>query len=342
MEALPIFLSVVQPNHKIIFANKVFRNLFGNPENKRCHEHLFGLDTPCEGCKTGLVLRDMQTYEWEWLGPNGRTYYVFDIPYVDMDGSTLVFEFGMDITERSQAEAKIQNLNRELEERVAMRTAQLAESEATLREILYEKEALLKEAHHRIKNNLQIVYSILNLQLPYIEDEKAQEIFKESKNRVFSMAMVHEKLYLSESLAKISLPDYISSLLENLFNSYGVSNWEIALKLDIEDLDFGIDTGFPCALIINELVSNSLKHGFSRHCALPREKIIEVSLLQKEDKFELMVRDNGVGLPENYDMESSQSLGLKLVRVLVKQLNGIISINREPAEIRISFEPISK
>jgi len=157
----------------------------------------------------------MQTYEWEWLGPNGRTYYVFDFPFIDMDDSTLIFEFGIDITERSQAETKIQNLNRELEERVVVRTAQLAKSEANLPEILQEKEALLKEAHHRIKNNLQIVYSILNLQLPYIEDEKAQEIFKESQNRVFSMALIHEKLHFSESLAKISLPDYISDLLAN-------------------------------------------------------------------------------------------------------------------------------
>ena len=127
---------------------------------------------------------------------------------------------------------------------------------------LREKEVLLKEIHHRVKNNLQIIQSVLSLQLPFIKDEQAVELFQESQNRIHSMALIHEKLYQSESLARIDMAEYIKSITANLLLSYGASERAVRPRIQVEDVDLEIDTVIPCALMINELVSNSLKHAF--------------------------------------------------------------------------------
>ncbi|MCE5336233.1 MAG: AAA family ATPase [Desulfobacteraceae bacterium] len=197
-------------------------------------------------------------------------------------------------------------------------------AEDQIKKSLREKEVLLKEIHHRVKNNLQIIHSMLNLQLPFIKDEDATGLFKESQNRIYSMALIHEKLYQSESLALIDIKEYIRSLVENLFLSFGITEQSVAFSIDAESISFGVDTLIPCALIINELVSNSLKHGFPDRLHGERTKCrIRIGLLRKKgNEFELSVSDNGTGLPEGFKLESSRSLGLELVRVLVRQLRG--------------------
>jgi two-component sensor histidine kinase len=218
----------------------------------------------------------------------------------------------------------------------------LSANEERLRQTLHEKENLIKEIHHRVKNNLQIIHSMLNLQMSYVRDEKAIELFKESKNRVYSIALIHEKLYQSESLAKIDLPEYIRSLASNLFLSYGVSERVITLKIDVERVAFDIDTLIPCALIITELISNSLKHAFpdlSRRDALKSEIHVELHH-GSDDKLLLTIGDNGSGMPAGHDIENSKSLGLKLVNVLVKQLRGTIEATKggPGTEFTISFK----
>jgi two-component sensor histidine kinase len=200
-------------------------------------------------------------------------------------------------------------------------------AEEQVKKSLREKEVLLREIHHRVKNNLQIIQSMLNLQLPQIKDENSIALFKESQNRVYSMALIHEKLYQSESLSQIDFPEYIASLTTYLFTSYGAVGRAIRPRIQVKDVSLDVDTTIPCALIINELVSNSLKYAFplSRRAEGPGE--ISVSLTRDTgNSILLTVSDNGVGLPEGFEIEHSDSLGLKLVSVLVKQLGGAIRI----------------
>ncbi|MGI6648940.1 MAG: histidine kinase dimerization/phosphoacceptor domain -containing protein [Bacillota bacterium] len=351
LEMLPAYLILLTPDYHVPFANRLFRERFG-ASSRRCYEHLFGYSQPCPNCETFQVLATMAPHEWEWNGPDGRIYHVFDFPFTDVDGSTLILEMGIDITDHKKAEEEIQKLNRELEQRVNERTAQLAAaneelhtSEAQLQEALFEKEVLLKEIHHRVKNNLQIIHSMLNLQLPYIKDEQAIELFKESQNRVFSMALIHEKMYQSKSLAKIDLAEYIRNLTTNLFLSYGVSERVIKPRIYVENLTFNIDTMIPCALIINELVTNSLKYAFPNTSrGLNNKSEVRIELRHGADnKYILTVSDNGVGLPEGFQIQDCESLGLKLVRVLVKQLKGSINLNSSNGtEFTIKFRELAR
>jgi two-component sensor histidine kinase len=190
---------------------------------------------------------------------------------------------------------------------------------------LREKEILLKEIHHRVKNNLQIISSLLNLQAEYLKDTQTIAIFKDSQNRIQSMAIVHEKLYQSEDLATINLSDYIQDLVSNLSYSYEVNLESIVFKIDVEDVLLDIDTAIPCGLIINELISNSLKYAF------PRGKSGEIWIKLKssaKNQLRLIVSDNGMGLPENFDFNNTESLGLQLVDALTIQLKGTIEIDR--------------
>lgn len=214
------------------------------------------------------------------------------------------------------------------------------EQESRLKESLTEKEVLLKEIHHRVKNNLQIISSLLNLQSGYIKDKHSLGMFKESQNRIKSMALVHEKLYQSKDLANIDFAGYIQSLAVNLFRSYGANQNGIIPKIRVDNVSLGIDTAIPCGLIINELVSNSLKYAFPNG----RKGEIWIELYAEntgnESKYTLIVGDNGTGLPEGMDFRNTESLGLQLVNTLVSQIGGTIELNSDAAgtEFRIKFK----
>ncbi|MCZ3365210.1 MULTISPECIES: PAS domain S-box protein [Methanobacterium] len=199
-------------------------------------------------------------------------------------------------------------------------------AENKIKESLMEKEVLLREIHHRVKNNLQIISSLLNLQTRCVEGEETINVLKESQNRVKTMAMVHEKLYQSEDLKDVNFKEYIENLVSDLFYSYGVKKGTIDLKIDADDIKMDIDTAIPCGLIINELVTNSLKYAFP---GPNKEDIVKVGLKKlQQDKLRLFVSDNGVGLPENLDMENVETLGLKMVKILVNQLKGTLEVDR--------------
>jgi len=189
---------------------------------------------------------------------------------------------------------------------------------------LREKEVLLKEIHHRVKNNLQILSSLLNLQSEHIEDEQALEAFKISQNRINSMALIHEELYQSEDLENIDFAGYIRRLVTDLYGSYGVDSETIKLNLNAENILLGINKAIPCGLIINELVSNSIKHAF------PQGKVGEISISFHSDSDTLTLRfsDNGVGFPKDLDFRATRSLGMQLVTTLIKQLDGSIELDR--------------
>lgn len=204
---------------------------------------------------------------------------------------------------------------------------------------LREKEVLLREIHHRVKNNMQVISSLLKLQSESVRDEKYILFFKESQDRIRSMSLVHEKLYHSENLAEIDFNEYIRDLVISLFHSYGISSAEIALNIDIENISLEIETAIPLGLVINELVSNSLKHAFSGD-QKGEIKIVLCKIFEKE--FELTIADNGKGMPKDLDFRNTESLGLQLVTDLAElQLEGEISLIRtRGTEFRIRFKEI--
>lgn len=199
---------------------------------------------------------------------------------------------------------------------------------------LKEKEVLLKEIHHRVKNNLQIISSLLNLQSRSIKDEEAREKLKESQNRVRSMALIHEKLYQSGNLAGIKLAEYIKSLSKSLFNSYR-TNPNIGLKIDLDDGLMSIDKAIPCGLVVNEILSNSLKHAFPEG----GKGEIRIALSLDNDKCTLTIGNDGIPFPEDVDFRNTQSLGFQLICALVDQLKGAIELQRNGGtEFKITFD----
>lgn len=211
-------------------------------------------------------------------------------------------------------------------------------AEDQLRESLKENEVLLREVHHRVKNNLQVVSSLLNLQSRDSKTKTYEQMFSESRSRIQSMALIHEKLYRASDLAHIDFKEYIRSLLADLFHSFGANSNQVVVKLDIEVVPLTVDIATPCALIANELVSNCLKHAFPDG----RPGTIRFFFASSDDRFDLIVSDNGVGLPENVDLNSPQTLGLRLVNILVKQLGGRMEVRRSKgAEVRIHFKRLT-
>ena len=212
-------------------------------------------------------------------------------------------------------------------------------AENKIKASLNEKEVLLKEIHHRVKNNLQIISSLLDLQANYVDDKEAINVLQESQNRVKSMAMIHEMLYQSPDLASINISNYIQNLVQDLFYSYGAKNNVIPI-IDVEQTFLNIETAIPCGLIMSELVSNSLKYAFPNNETIGE---IFVSVHSYDKEFELIISDNGIGLPEDLDFKDMQtSLGLRLVNMLVKQLEGSIELERtHGTKFKIKFRELN-
>ena len=194
--------------------------------------------------------------------------------------------------------------------------------ESKIKSSLNEKEVLLKEIHHRVKNNMQIISSLISLQSDYADNEDTIKMFEDSKNRIRSMALIHEKLYQSEDISLIDFPDYIESLAGRLLEVYGVAGRGINLRINAEDIFLSIDAAIPCGLIINELVSNSIKHAF------PDGRLgqITINMARKAGEYVLTVADDGIGFPENIDYKNTESLGLQIVQTLTSQLMGEIEL----------------
>ena len=196
-------------------------------------------------------------------------------------------------------------------------------TEKMLEKSLYEKDILLKEIHHRVKNNLMIISSLLNLQSDYIKDEESKNIFKESQNRARSMALIHERLYQSTDLKRIDFGDYIGTLANDLYHTYVMDTRLIKLNIDVDDIRLDINTSIPLGLILNELVTNSLKHAFSQG----ESGEIDINFHIHDKKYFLEVKDNGIGFPNDISYENTESLGLRLVTSLTEQIDGVIEFN---------------
>lgn len=220
---------------------------------------------------------------------------------------------------------KTAELRRELFER-QMAEKELLASQQKLQQSLAEKESLLREIHHRVKNNLQVVSSMLYLQEEYMQDAKGVEILRESQNRVKSMALIHEQLYGTADLAQIDFGRYVKGLTANLFDAYGIDPTHIRLNVRADDIALGVDMAVPCGLIVNELVSNALKHAF-----LPDVGgTIDVVIGSLDDgRMQFVVADDGIGLDASPADAEKKSLGLRLVDTLTAQLDGSLSVQSE-------------
>jgi PAS domain S-box-containing protein len=218
--------------------------------------------------------------------------------------------------EREELLHELRTLNAELERRVEGRTAELL---ATLRE----REVLLQEVHHRVKNNLQVISSLINMQLRTLGDDASRTALLDCRTRVQAIALIHEKLYQSSNYAEVSFSAYARGLAADVFQATGVSPEKVTLRLEVEEVALAVDKAIPCGLILNELMTNALKHAFPDG----RRGTIRVELARAEGGgLRLAVADDGVGLAPGVDVRDSPSLGLQLVTMLAKQVDGELEV----------------
>jgi len=322
LESVTDAIVMIDSQLNIVWANDVAKRIFGQDIfGKKCCSAYHGRYEACEPCIVKQCFDDGNVHEFEtkMIMADDKHHFFWctaSVAVRDEDGRPkMVVEFLRDITDRKEAEKTLQTAY----DQAIIYAEQLKEQVEERTRAEKEKEVLLREIHHRVKNNMQVISSLLKLQSRRVEDKRSLEMLKESQDRIRAMALVHEKLYESKDLTNIDFDEYIKYLVQILFRSYGINREKISLKLNIERVKFNIDKAIPCGLIVNELILNSLKHAF----ADGDEGEIKVSLLFiNENEVELAVSDNGIGVPEGIDFNNSGSLGLKLVNILTDQIDG--------------------
>lgn len=325
LEMLPAYVILLDNDYRVPFANRFFRERFGESNGKRCYEYLFSRTEPCEDCKTYDVLKKGERQHFEWKGPDNKIYDVHDFPFVDSDGKMIILEMGIDITDQKIAQDWLKLSRDRLEEQVEERTREL-------KKLLNEKEALLKEVHHRVKNNLQMISSLIRMQSRRINNDQAKKALEDGQNRIRSMALVHEILCRSESFSSPDLNEYLQRIALDLIASYKKEDKNIKIELSVDKVPLGIDIVIPCGLIVNELVSNSLKYAFNER----NQGNISIILKDKKGKVDLIVKDDGIGLPQGFN--EKDTLGLQLINIFTQQIEGSLQINvRDGTEVRVEF-----
>ena len=308
-EADPNYTILIDTNHFIMDVNAATTYLTGSSKEKLIRKHLKDLDIIPEEDKLTHMNKIRDLLEGNKVKP-------FEARLIDKNGNLRWVNVRLTSIEKENVISFILIIASDITE--------LKQYETEIQDSLHEKEILLQEIHHRVKNNMQIISSLLSIQTRYIDDKESINILKESQNRVKSLAMIHEKLYKSKTFNKIYLIDYVESIVWDLFYSYAIEKGRIKPILDIDDIKLNIETSVPCGLIITELVSNSLKYAFPNKS----EGELEVSLKIKDDHYEMVISDNGVGIPENIDFFNTDSLGLQLVNSLTDQIDGEIEFDR--------------
>ncbi|MBP1768781.1 MAG: hypothetical protein H6P98_2896 [Candidatus Aminicenantes bacterium] len=252
----------------------------------------------------------------------------FEWKHRKFDGTEIDTEVTLDRTDIA-GKALVQAIVRDISER--------KRAETGLRDALREKDVLLREIHHRVKNNMQVISSLLSLQAQQFQDREVREAFKESQGRIRSMALVHEKLYKAHNLSRIDFSDYVATLTASLFRVYQVNPERIKYKMDLDKVLLDVNASIPCGLILNEIILNALKHAFPDG----RAGEIHVELREKEGgTVRLIVRDNGIGFPEGIDIRNTDTLGLQIVALLTDQMDGKIDIRNDGGTVfTLTFQP---
>lgn len=282
-------------------------------------------------------LRGRSIYELEFLSDDVKTEFRSKIEVIERDGTLEPYEMVLTDPYGREYTVRIYNKLIHAEGReclliVLNDISDLKRTQSMLEKSLAEKELLLKEIHHRVKNNLMIISSLLSLQSRQAKDRETMDLFRESENRTRSMVLIHERLYRSEDLKNIDLAEYLGRLASEIFRSYSADS-RIRLKLEIDELKVDVETAVPLGLIVNELLTNAVKHAFP-----DGEGTVTVSLRKRNGTVTLEVSDDGAGFPEDIDWESSPSLGLQLVRSLTEQIDGKVEmISDGGTTFRITF-----
>jgi PAS domain S-box-containing protein len=305
-------LFLVSPEGEIVSTNKAACQLLRYQETELIGRHIEVIFTPNEKIKIKEIVS----------GQLMKAGFITDIEtqfITKRDGIIPISLSASLIQDKKGSKQGIIYVGRDISQRKKV--------ERIMKDSLREKETLIKEIHHRVKNNLQIISSLLDLQLDAFEDPMILAVFKDSKDRIRSMALVHENLYQFGDLARINGTEYIHNLVAYFFNTYGDQAENITPTIHIEtaSLALDMDTAIPFGLILTELLSNALKHAF------PHEETGEIQIIirtQTPGMVTLMVKDNGIGLPADIDFRETKSLGLQLVRLLTQQVKGTIKINR--------------
>jgi PAS domain S-box-containing protein len=247
-----------------------------------------------------------------------KGHHTFEIDHIREDGST--FPTQMDITVVKDQSGDVLHWIMNIQD-----ISERKHAEHQIQDSLREKEVLLREIHHRVKNNLQVIISLLGLQAGTIADAETRALFQESQGRIRSMALVHEELYRSKNLAKINLNDYLHRLAIDLFNFYDHSS-SVTLRVEVDDIFLSVEETTPCGMIVHELVANALKHAFPKK----RAGEIKISMHKVDSSLVLTVSDNGIGFSPGLDFHKAGSLGLQLVNILTSQLEGAIEMQSIP------------
>ncbi len=309
-------LIVADPEGRIEMVNKATLNLLGYREDELVTRQLRTIISDAQPGERGI----------EDLIGQGLIGDDVEISLLSRDGRKIPVLLSGAVLENEGKVMRIVCVAKDISER--------NRAEDQIRASLREKEILLKEVHHRVKNNLQVVASMLNLQSRYLEDRKAKAMFEDSQRRIESMSLIHEKLYRSKDLARIDFREYIDDLMGSVTALNGGSD-RLKIREDIGEVALDVNKGIPCGLIINELVSNALRHAFPDG----RKGIIEVGMHSDiSGRISLVVSDNGTGFPEHIDFRNTQSLGMQLVTSLVSQLDGTIELDKsEGTAFTITF-----
>jgi PAS domain S-box-containing protein len=302
-------LFLVNPEGKIVTVNQATLKLLGYQERELA-------DQPVDMIFAHNETTGFRLMQYEQLLTTGAIYDT-ETTLITKGAKKIPISLSASIVRDKQGAGQgVVYVGRDLTERKRV--------EAQIRASLREKELLLKEIHHRVKNNLQIISSLLMLQSETTRSEQALKALRESQDRVISMAIVHEVLYQSKDLAQVNFAEYTQKLTDHLLRSYNIDSHAISLKMNVARVSLDIDTAIYCGLIINELVSNALKHAFP--AGGPRELCL--SFCTDGDRSTLTVSDNGVGLPPDVELDKTESLGLQLVTMLTQQLGGTLELDQ--------------
>ena len=336
----PLFVISAQ-DYKILFANRAAKAL-NIKIRSTCYEMLHNATEPCgrdQGqCPVRIVKKTKKAVivPHEYDDQNGVHHFVdvHSFPIFDKKEKVVqVIEYWIDTTDQREAETiantfqeRLVAKDKQLEatnKALRMEIAERKSSEKKIRKALQEKEVLMKELHHRVKNNMQVIASLLNLQSNEAAGTVAEEQIKSAHNRIMAMALVHEKLYQSPDLINIEFEPFILNMAKNLLNIYG-KRQNIKLEMNINNTLLNVNAAITYGLIINELLTNSLRHAFPGD----RKGVLSLQLTEDNGHLVLIVEDNGVGLSDDLYL-NGETLGMKIVKLLTKQLNATLEINQE-------------